>query len=49
MKSASDNFVVFRGSHQRSQVLRAQLRVGMMKAKQFPAGYACPEILLLAA
>jgi hypothetical protein len=27
----------------------AQLRVGMMKAKQFPAGNACPEVLLLAA
>jgi hypothetical protein len=30
-------------------MLWTQLRVGMMKAEQFPTGNACPEILLLAA
>ena len=49
MKSASDNFPVIRYSHQSSQMFRPQLRVSMMKAKQFPVGNGRAEILLFAA
>ena len=48
MKSASNNFPVFRHSRQSSQMFRPQLRVGVVKAKQFPAGNGRTEILLFA-
>jgi hypothetical protein len=38
-----------RYSHQSSQMFMPQLRVSMMKAKQFPAGNGRTEILLFAA
>jgi hypothetical protein len=48
VKSASHNFPVIRHAHQSSQMFRPQLRVSMMKAKQFPAGNGRAEILLFA-